>query len=75
MNEQPHRPIRSFVMRTGRMTSGQARALEELWPRFGVEYSPQPLALDALFGRHAPPIARLRISLYASACLEPFQEA
>ncbi|HET7811626.1 MAG TPA: tRNA (guanosine(46)-N7)-methyltransferase TrmB [Steroidobacteraceae bacterium] len=54
MNEQPHRPIRSFVMRTGRMTSGQARALEELWPRFGVEYSPQPLALDALFGRHAP---------------------
>ena len=54
MNERPHRPIRSFVMRAGRTTSGQARALELLWPRFGVEYSPQPLALDALFGRHAP---------------------
>ena len=36
------------------MTSGQARALEELWPRYGVEYSPAPLPLDALFGRRAP---------------------
>jgi tRNA (guanine-N7-)-methyltransferase len=49
-----HRPIRSFVLRAGRMTSGQARALEELWPRYGVEYSPAALSLDALFGRRAP---------------------
>ena len=54
MNEPRNRPIRSFVVRTGRMTTGQTRALEELWPRFGVEYSAQPLALDALFGRSAP---------------------
>jgi tRNA (guanine-N7-)-methyltransferase len=54
MNELERRPIRSFVMRTGRMTSGQARALEELWPRYGVDYSPAPLQLDALFGRSAP---------------------
>jgi len=54
MTEPLHRPIRSFVMRTGRMTTGQARALEDLWPRYGVEYSPTPLDLDALFGRHAP---------------------
>jgi len=54
MNERDHRPIRSFVMRAGRMTSGQARALEDLWPRFGVEYSPAPLSLDVLFGRRAP---------------------
>jgi tRNA (guanine-N7-)-methyltransferase len=53
MNEISHRPIRSFVMRTGRMTTGQARALDELWPRYGVEYSPQELSLDALFGRRA----------------------
>jgi tRNA (guanine-N7-)-methyltransferase len=49
-----HRPIRSFVMRAGRMTVAQTRALENLWPRFGVEFSPQPLSLDALFGRSAP---------------------
>src|SRR3712207_4579600 len=48
------RPIRSFVMRTGRLTAGQSRALTELWPRYGVDYSPAPLALDALFGRSAP---------------------
>ncbi|HET9475758.1 MAG TPA: tRNA (guanosine(46)-N7)-methyltransferase TrmB [Steroidobacteraceae bacterium] len=54
MNETPHRPIRSFVMRTGRMTTGQARALDDLWPRYGVEFSAAPLSLDALFGRQAP---------------------
>lgn len=54
MNEPVHRPIRSFVMRAGRMTSGQSRALEELWPKYGVEYSPAPLSLDKVFGRHAP---------------------
>ncbi len=54
MSETGHRPIRSFVMRAGRMTSGQARALEDLWPRYGVEFSAAPLSLDALFGRQAP---------------------
>jgi tRNA (guanine-N7-)-methyltransferase len=53
MNEI-RRPIRSFVMRAGRITSGQNRALDDLWPQFGVEYSPAPLDLDQLFGRTAP---------------------
>lgn len=53
MNEN-HRPIRSFVMRAGRMTAGQARALEDCWPRYGVEYSPAALSLEQLFGRRAP---------------------
>src|SRR3954468_8503999 len=54
MNDLRNRPIRSFVMRTGRMTAGQTRALEDLWPRYGVEFAPQPLSLDALFDRVAP---------------------
>jgi tRNA (guanine-N7-)-methyltransferase len=54
MNELRNRPIRSFVMRTGRMTVGQSRALEDLWPRFGVEYSSEVLSLDSVFGRSAP---------------------
>jgi len=53
-DENQRRSIRSFVMRAGRMTAGQARALEELWPRYGVEFSPAPLSLDTLFGRRAP---------------------
>lgn len=54
MNETPRRTIRSFVMRTGRMTSGQSRALTELWPKYGIDYAPAPLSLDILFGRQAP---------------------
>jgi tRNA (guanine-N7-)-methyltransferase len=33
----PQRPIRSFVLRQGRITQGQQRAFDDLWPRFGVE--------------------------------------
>jgi tRNA (guanine-N7-)-methyltransferase len=54
MNQPEQRPIRSFVMRAGRMTAGQSRALEELWPRFGVAYAPTPLDFAVLFGRDAP---------------------
>ena len=36
------------------MTAGQSRALDDHWPRYGVEYSAAPLDLDAMFGRRAP---------------------
>lgn len=44
--------IRSFVLRQGRMTDGQERAFETLWPTYGVDITPG-MALDAqtLFGR------------------------
>ena len=48
------RSIRSFVVRAGRMGTGQIRAIEELGPRFVVPYSPQRLDVEALFGRKAP---------------------
>ena len=48
------RSIRSFVVRAGRMGTGQMRALEQLGPRFVVPYSPAPLDAPALFGRTAP---------------------
>jgi tRNA (guanine-N7-)-methyltransferase len=47
------RAIRSFVTRSGRITSAQERALEKLWPKYGVELGATPLDLDALFGRVA----------------------
>lgn len=50
-----HRPIRSFVLRQGRLTPAQQRAIETNMPRFGVAYSPALLDLNALFGRAQSP--------------------
>lgn len=46
--------MRSFVVRAGRTTAGQQRALTELWPTYGLEFSRNPLDFDAVFGRSAP---------------------
>jgi len=60
MNPETHpRGVRSFVLRAGRMTGGQARAIETLWPRFGLEYGASPCDLDALFGRQAPRVVEI----------------
>jgi len=48
------RSIRSFVMRGGRITEAQQRALDSLWPRYGIAFQPAPLDCDAAFGRRAP---------------------
>jgi tRNA (guanine-N7-)-methyltransferase len=48
-----HRSIRSYVVRGGRLTAAQQRALDLHWPRYGVDFTPSPLDLDALFGRSA----------------------
>ncbi len=54
------RTIRSFVTRAGRITEGQQRALEESWPKYGVEFDgTRPLDLDALFGRRAPRVIEI----------------
>lgn len=48
------RAIRSYVLRAGRLTAAQTRALEELWPQYGLDGEGPPLDLDQVFGRHAP---------------------
>ncbi|MCI0518114.1 MAG: tRNA (guanosine(46)-N7)-methyltransferase TrmB [Woeseiaceae bacterium] len=53
------RTIRSFVKRSGRITRAQKAALSDLWPRFGVDWSPRPLDLDGLFGRSAPRVLEI----------------
>jgi tRNA (guanine-N7-)-methyltransferase len=55
----PHRPIKSFVVRAGRMGSGQVRALEDLGPKFVVAYAPQPFDAAAAFGRTAPLVVEI----------------
>jgi tRNA (guanine-N7-)-methyltransferase len=59
-NKPPRDPrIRSFVLRAGRLGSGQQRALAELGPRFLLPYAPRPLDLDVVFGRRAPRVLEI----------------
>lgn len=39
-----NRPIRSFVLRQGRITPAQERALKTLLPRYGIPFSDSPIA-------------------------------
>jgi tRNA (guanine-N7-)-methyltransferase len=57
------RRIRSFVLRAGRVTPAQERALTELWPAFGIDVGDGPLDLAAAFARPTANPA-------ASRCLE-----
>jgi tRNA (guanine-N7-)-methyltransferase len=59
IHSSPHRTIRSFVRRAGRITSAQRRALTELWPRYGIEPGETSLDLAALFPKRAPLIVEI----------------
>lgn len=49
-----HRPIRSFVLRAGRITAAQERALAELGPRYELPFGDGALDFVGVFGRAAP---------------------
>jgi tRNA (guanine-N7-)-methyltransferase len=53
------RSIRSFVIRAGRMGSGQVRALETLGPRWVLPYREAHLDTAGVFGRCAPLIVEI----------------
>ncbi len=53
------RPIRSFVRREGRLTPGQQKALDELWPAFGIDDTQEPINLETLFSRDAPVVLEI----------------
>ena len=56
---QAHRAIRSFVLRQGRLSPAQQRALDELLPRYGVAYRDAPLDYPSVFGRTAPVVLEI----------------
>ena len=51
--------IRSFVLRQGRMSDAQHRFLDEMMPKVGVQYRPEPIDLADVFGRKAPQIVEI----------------
>lgn len=75
MTDTAHRPIRSYVLRMGRLTDGQQRAFDEYWPRFGLSHSDGSLDYAAVFGRDAPRVLEIGFgmgqSLVAMAAAAP----
>jgi len=48
------RPIRSFVLRTGRLTNAQQKALDNHWDKYGIDFSDELLDFQAVFGNTNP---------------------
>lgn len=56
---KPLRTVRSFVRREGRLTQGQQRAIDELWPQFAIDEADSMIDLNQLFGRDAPKVLEI----------------
>ena len=54
-----HPPIRSFVLRQGRVSNAQRRAVDTLLPVYGIAYAPGALDFEQVFGRRAPTILEI----------------
>ena len=53
--QTPHpRKIKSFVLRAGRMTTGQQKGWDVIFPKQGLKLEDGLLNLDGVFGRKAP---------------------
>ena len=52
--EQPLRGIRSYVLRTGRITESQKRAFDRHWHQFGLTVADGLIDQEKTFGRIAP---------------------
>ena len=65
-DEAHHRTIRSYVLRAGRMGTGQQRALEELGPRYVLASQDTPADWDAVFGRQAPRVIEIGFGMGAA---------
>ncbi|WP_369742547.1 tRNA (guanosine(46)-N7)-methyltransferase TrmB [Pseudidiomarina sp. PP-1MA] len=69
------RTVRSFVKREGRLTKGQAAALERSWPIMGLTHQQGLLDLTQVFGREAPTVLEIGFgmgkSLVAMAAAAP----
>ena len=56
MDKEHKRTIRSYVLRQGRLTDGQAKALEQCWSVYGLDFKHEVIDLPSMFHRTAPKI-------------------
>ena len=53
------RKVQSFVKREGRLTKGQALAIDTFWPKFGLDYQAEHYDLATVFDRDAPVVLEI----------------
>ncbi len=73
--EFKNKPIRSFVIRGGRITEGQRTAFEQWWPHYGLSLFDGPLSLEHCFPQNQPLVIEVGFgmgdSLFAMASAAP----
>ncbi|HEY4083779.1 MAG TPA: tRNA (guanosine(46)-N7)-methyltransferase TrmB [Burkholderiaceae bacterium] len=67
--QHPRRAIKSFVVRAGRMGTGQIKALAELGPRFVLPFKHEQLNPAEVFGRKAPVVFEIGFGMGAATAL------
>ena len=63
---QEKKPIRSFVLRQGRLSKAQQSAHENLLPKYGIRFGNEPMSLIEAFGRDAPKILEIGFGMGGS---------
>jgi tRNA (guanine-N7-)-methyltransferase len=63
------RAVRSFVLRQGRMSPAQQRALDTLLPKLGIPFALAPLDFATAFGRAAPVILEIGFGMGETTAL------
>lgn len=65
--EYKKKPVRSYVVRSGRMTDGQIKALQAHWCRYGLSlFDGQPTSWADIFQRQAPLVLEIGFGMGAS---------
>ena len=63
---EENKPIRSYVLRSGRITAAQQRAIDEHWPKWGLDPIAGPLSLQKVFGRNSETILEIGFGMGGS---------
>ena len=56
---EERKPIRSYVLRSGRITAAQKRAIDEYWPKWGLDPLLGPLNPQMVFKRNSKTILEI----------------
>jgi tRNA (guanine-N7-)-methyltransferase len=64
--QQKYRHIKSFVLRQGKITTGQLNAINNLLPKYGITYQNTPINLDDVFNSKKPKIIEIGFGMGAA---------